>query len=485
MKENMLLDTTTKTTSILIVENPADQNTSILAQLRGSDYRLMRTDSMESVVSVLENEEVEMLICNLSNFDENSWSTLDRAKRKHPLVDFIIISENSIEWDKNSRLNEEGEFLSSPISTNQLLATIKRIARHQNVRMELLNLRGRMAMSYGFDNIIGISKPISDLKETVNKISPTDINVYLIGESGTGKKQLAHTIHYHSKRRMNSFVMVDCSIIPEYLHENEIFGTYSVANQLANSNRLNLTSSNINSPFQQSALEKANGGTLFINEIHRLTLPCQGKLIKFLQTFEITGSTHQTSFKADIRVIASTGTDIESLVEQGLFLKELHYLCNVFPIEMPTLSECSEDIELLVDYFLRRISFEMQTGSVTISRRAMEKLHNYNWPGNVRELENTLQRSAALCRENLIEAEDIRFISSSFTKPKRLKANNETKTISKTSLADNQKTIIKKVLEENQWNFTQSAQELGIGRTTLWRKVKKYQLKRPPETTEE
>ncbi|MEA1979603.1 MAG: sigma 54-interacting transcriptional regulator [candidate division Zixibacteria bacterium] len=464
--------------TILTIESSQSHN--INSMLKQTNNNIIQQNSIEKIMQIADSEQINLVVCDANDWDENEVQIIKNFKRKNKQTEFIIIiHEKSTLINK---FNNDFIIINAPFDANQFLNTVDRIIENSNLSQELLNLRGQVAMSYGFDNIVGISESIKNIKETIMKISPTEIYIHLTGPYGTGKKQLAHTIHYHSKRRKERFITLDCSILPQNMIETELFGTATISDNVENP-RLksnNSTSSN------QSLLEKADGGTLFINEIHLMPENTQRQLIMFLKTFEINSSTSNQKSKADIRLITSSPEKLEQLTANGKFSSELFNLINVFPIATLPLNKRLEDIELLVDYFLRTFAYQTNSQTMKLSRSALDKIRKYDWPGNVQELENTLLRAGALCHEQIIEADDIRFMNEQeIVTPQTISKNKPVNESGKTGLlSDNQKTVIKDALENNNWNFTQTAVELGIGRTTLWRKVKKFQLKRGPEEVE-
>ena len=279
----------------------------------------------------------------------------------------------------------------------------------------------------------------------------------LLGDTGTGRELLARVIHHHSNRRRNRFVTVDCSIANEDRLHLELFG-----------NGENLA----------GALRDANNGTLFIDSIESMPAAVQARLAEFLKTSSLTDPKTGLAVRVDIRhITAGIAMLPQSLKEVG-FVEELFYRLGVLPIRVPSLAERVEDIELLADYFLRKIAHETGGVEIGITRGAADKLVKHNWPGNVRELENTLRRAATLCRENLIDVPDIAFVRASGHGAETEGPHKTTFRKRTGLLDDHQRDVIVNALQENDWNFTQTAQELGIGRTTLCRKVKKYDLKK-------
>ena len=203
----------------------------------------------------------------------------------------------------------------------------------------------------------------------------------------------------------------------------------------------------------------------------------QQRLIQFMKNFKLSGAADTNDTRLDIRILSTANSDIEFAVTHGRFSAELWRLLGVINIQVPELAERVDDIEVLADYFLRKIAAETNKPALPISRSALDRLIRHRWPGNVRELENLLHRAVTLCQTDRLQAEDIVFLGSGGS-VESLPMPSERVSQPKTRLADNQRQLIEQALEDNNWNFTQTAQELGIGRTTLWRKVKKYKLQR-------
>ena len=385
---------------------------------------------------------------------------LKRIRACYPCTELMLITD--AELPEPEHPNRDISVIAPSVDKTHLLNAVGRAIRYGQLKRELDNLRSQVAMSFGFDNLIGISEPVLALRETIARVSPTDITIAVTGPSGSGKRLISKTIHHHSNRRYAALIGVDCTSLTGALLEAELFGSESV----------------------ESALKRADGGTLLINEINFMPQDVQLRLAEFLKDFRLPESSNAAGEKVDLRLVVTGDDDLDSMVNKGALRMELYQHLNVYPIRVPALRERTEDIESLVDYFLRLTAVRLECGPLSITHKALQKLYAHSWPGNVRELENTLQRAAGLCREGQIDDADIRFVGITASdgdtdEPLR-------KTVLKGRqglLADNQMSVIAEALEENDWNFTQTAQKLGIGRTTLWRKVKKYNLAR--ETVED
>lgn len=446
---------------ILLVDSDQTSRLSMAEALQKQQYHILESDQMSHAEQLLGEHDVDLVISVIATESETA-DTITRIRAASVQSEIIILSMNgSIENAVDAIHAGAFTYMVKPYSSDLLLAKVKSAIQGRRMKQELSVLREHVAMSYGFDNIVGISRPMTKLKETALRIASTDITVLISGASGTGKELLTKAIHHHSRRRVKRLVVVDCSAIPEALIESELFGH---------------AKGSFTSAFdtKRGLLEEADGGTLFLDEVHNMPASMQMKFLRFLQDSEIRAVGASTSKKVDVRIIAATNRDLTTMVEEGTFREDLFYRLNVIPLRIPQLSERAEDIEILTDYFLRKITREMNRGEVTITQQARERLLSHNWPGNVRELENTLKRAIALSQTTTIDTNGIQFIGSSV---KQAAADAQDLNVRR-PLSETQRDIIRKTLEENQWNFTQTAQELGIGRTTLWRKVKKFKLMR-------
>lgn len=302
-------------------------------------------------------------------------------------------------------------------------------------------------------NLIGESPKLKAVLSMISKVAPTDANVMILGENGTGKELVARSIHNQSDRASNIFVTVDMGALTESLFESEIFGHVKGAFTDARSDR-------------EGKFEAANGGTLFLDEIGNLSPAMQSKLLSILQRRTVIRVGENKERPIDVRVLAATNMDLESMVKEGSFREDLLYRLNTIEIQLPPLRERIGDIELLSSYFLKKHRHRYDKKSVDLSDRALSALREYHWPGNIRELEHTLERAVIMASGNQIEADDL------LLKPRK-KSQFESDT---TNLEEIEKQTIEEVIRRFDGNMSQVAKELGIGRTTLYRKIEKYGL---------
>jgi len=317
---------------------------------------------------------------------------------------------------------------------------------------------------YKFGNIIGQSVKMQELFELISRISQTDISVLIQGESGTGKELVSRAIHKMSSRSDKPFVVVNCGAIPENLLESELFGHLRGSFTGAVSDKKGL-------------FYEANNGTILLDEIAEMPQQLQVKLLRFLQEGDLKPVGSNETIKIDVRVLAATNKNLQEMVESGTFRSDLFYRLNVILLELPLLNNRREDIPLLADYFLKKYAQKLNKEVHELSEEALQKLYNYAWPGNVRELENAMEHAVALSLGKQITPDDF---PGPVKNAKQFNLQSASSKISNngfTKLKDVEKTHIAKILNDMSWDYEKACQVLGIGRTTLWRKIKEYDIK--------
>lgn len=348
------------------------------------------------------------------------------------------------------------DFVLKPWKNQKLLATILSALEHRKSRKEIVRLKATQQQNYttGFENFIGNSPAIKKVKDLTQKVAKTDANVLILGENGTGKELVAKAIHQHSLRSNESFVNVDLGAITESLFESELFGHVKGAFTDAKTDKI-------------GRFEMAQGGTLFLDEMGNLPMSLQVKLLTALQNQKITrvGSSKETN--VDFRLISATNMNIHEMVNEGDFRQDLLYRINTVEIKLPALRERTEDIPLLVEHFKSIYSKKYQKPDVEIDEDIIIKLTSYQWPGNIRELQHAVERAIILADSNTIDSLDS-FINHSSV--------NIQSTPDVVTLDDMEKAFIQKTLNENDGNVTQSARQLGLTRTAMYRRMNKYGL---------
>lgn len=464
-----MTQTDTSHDRILLIDQTTVVGSELKAALATEDYHVEVADSGCAALERLE-EEFDLLIAPDMVDDQSTVEFTAAVRHRYPNTGIIVVTTESNESQGAEALAAGAhDYLLTTSSQVRILASVRRVLQSMHMKNELTMLRQTVAMAHGFDNLVGSSDEMIKLKEMVRKLAPTDITVLIAGPSGSGKELLARIMHHHSRRRTGPFVAIDFSAQTSQSAAEQLFGS----DEAGDGSQLPAT----------TLLEQADGGTLFLDSVESISADLQVRLARFLTEFTIATNGARPSRKLDLRVMAATSRNLGSMVSDGEFDSELYNLISEINLSLPSLSRRPEDIELLCEYFLRRLPAGTTQTTISISREAVDKLLFHDWPGNVRELETCLSRAAALCRTDVLQPEDITFATSAGQSegPRELRI---LSTRSRNGLLDDtQRSIIARALEDNNWNFTQTAQELGIGRTTLWRKVKKYQLTREQAET--
>ncbi len=324
---------------------------------------------------------------------------------------------------------------------------------------EIKNLSEHLDERFKYENIVGKNKEIKQIINVLESVSQTDSSVLITGESGTGKELAARAIHLNSHRRTGPFTAVNCSAFAESLIESELFGHEKGAFTGAIKSKV-------------GRFELANGGTLFLDEIGDLSITVQTKLLRVLETREIERVGSNKPIKIDTRIIAATNKNLEREIEAGRFREDLYYRINVMNIQLPPLRERKDDLPILVNHFIEKFNSKFERNIKHFSSSAFDILMDYNWPGNIRELENVIEHCFVLCDSDIIQIEHL---------PKRLRER-EFNTIQSSDtnnfnhIKDAERNIIINTLKKHNGNRSKTAEELNIHPTTLWRKMKRFNL---------
>jgi DNA-binding NtrC family response regulator len=350
------------------------------------------------------------------------------------------------------------DFIEKPWNNEKLLATVNAAfeLRKSNLKVKELE-KQKSALNqntYNEAQLIFKSASMDNIMKTVAKVAKTDANVMILGENGSGKELIAQKIHALSNRKNEVFLSVDMASLSENLFESELFGHTKGSFTDAKEDRI-------------GKFEAANEGTLFLDEIGNLSYTMQAKLLTALQKREITRMGSNTPIPIDIRLISATNKDLSSLISENLFREDLLYRINTVKIELPPLRERTDDIAPLINHYLLLFSNKYNKPGIKINNQAMDKILSYKWPGNIRELKHTVEKAVILSETNTLTTEDFQFdktsqADSEFNKP--------------LSLEEAEKIIIKNALDRNNWNISEAAKELQVGRQTLYRKIEKYDI---------
>jgi len=368
-----------------------------------------------------------------------AYGDLDLAVKsiKEGAADFIQKS-----WDQD-------KILSTVISAYKLNQSKKEISRLQKKQDHL-----KTTLDADFVFYKGNTPVMQKVYDTIDKVAPTDANILVLGENGTGKELIARDIHHRSLRKNEIFVKVDLGALHENLFESELFGHEKGA----------FTDAKAAKP---GRFEIASGGTLFLDEIGNLSLAMQAKLLSAIQNREVTPLGSSRPILIDVRLICATNKPLYEMVEKGTFREDLLYRINTIQVEIPPLRERGEDIQHLASLFLLDLAAKYGKTGLTISKLAMEKISKFPWYGNVRELRHSIEKAVILANENVLKSDDFNFTLRS-GELQGLKGSY--------NIAENEKELIKDALNKYEWNLSRTSRALGINRSTLYDKIKKYGL---------
>jgi DNA-binding NtrC family response regulator len=445
---------------LLVVDDEASARSTLALLLRKRGHRVVEADGVASAAKRLAEEVFDLVVTDLRMPDGDGLDVLRAAKAHAPTTEVILLTAYA-EWKSAKDAIQLGalDYFEKGQEPDELFHRIDKALTGGALRRENENLRAQLRERFGLPGLIAQSPTMQTVLDLVGHVAPTDATVLIQGESGTGKEVIAKAIHHASARAARPFVAVNCGAVPETLLESELFGYVRGAFTGAAINKLGL-------------FEEADGGTLFLDEIAEMPGVLQVKLLRALQSGEVRrlGATRSATF--DVRVIAATHGDLVTLISQGSFREDLFYRLNVIQLVLPPLRDRREDIPALAEHFLARAASKLGR-QLRLSPPAIERLLRYPWPGNVRELENAIERAAILTRGDSVEAEDLPphvsaglQLGPSPSLPRQI------------SLAEAERAHILQTLERFGRNHSGAAEALGIGRTTLWRKLKEYGIDR-------
>lgn len=451
-----------KKQKILIVED--DSNAKKQLKWAFSDeYKVFMAEDKESSINIFKNEnpQIVMLDLGLSPFDEmgtEGLTILEEIISISPQTKVIVVTGNEDEKNalKAIRMGAYDYYL-KPINIDELKLIVKRALNIYELEDKSIKEVVKELSENRFGEIIGSCPQMLEVFRFIDNVSKTDATVLILGESGTGKELVAKSIHNNSLRKEKSFIVINCTAIPENLLESELFGFEKGAFTGAYAQK-------------KGKFEMAEGGTLFLDEIGELPLLLQVKLMRFLQEKEIERVGGNKKIKLDVRIITATNRELKVEIEKKNFREDLYYRLNVVATTLPPLRERGKDIILIAKYFVKKFCEENKLAQKFISREAEIMLKNYPWAGNVRELENVIKRGVIMSQKSLINPNDLKLEEKTF-----FENSSNIKSL-KQSIEEMEIKFLKEALERNKGFITRAAKELGISRGTLYDLIKKYNI---------
>ncbi len=449
--------------TILIVEDKESMAQMLKETLEAAGYHpLTAKDGMEGIRRIRENK-IDIVLTDLKLPKKDGMEVLRAAKEENPLLPVIMMTAFGT-VDVAVKAIKEGafDFITKPFDTDHLLHLIRKAVENQRLMAENILLKEEFSSLLGMPKIIGKSEKILDVAKKIQKVAPAKTTVLLLGESGTGKELFARAIHCMSPRKDYPFVPINCAAIPKELLESELFGHERGAFTGAESRKL-------------GKFDLADNGTIFLDEIGEMDLSLQAKIMRVIQEGEIERVGGLKAIPVDVRVVAATNKDIERAVSEGAFREDLYYRLSVFPIKIPSLKERSEDIPLLVDFFIKKYCAEMKKPVKEVAKEVLHMMMNHSWKGNIRELENTMERAIILSDGNVITPEHISLSSVNVkTAMDMLPMDGTLGDAAKQALRLAETQRIRKALQETKGNKTRAAELLDVSYKTLLTKIKEY-----------
>ncbi len=435
-------------------------------------YAVESAGDMGHARSLLRGRAADILLVNLPWGNGQGLELVSEVKLLYPQMSVIAMTaSNSVNTAVEAMRCGASDYLTKPFAVDELSTVLERAAATHTSDASSRQLRERLRLSQGLGAMIGRSGEMEKLYRILSKVAQTSHPVLILGESGTGKELVARTIHAYGPNGQKPFLPVDCGSLVPTLIESELFGYVKGAFTGANRSKDGL-------------LVSAEGGTVFLDEIGELSLDLQAKLLRALQEKEVrpVGATHRVAIKA--RIVAATNRDLASMVEKGTFRKDLFYRLNVVNLRLPSLRDRREDIPLLAAHFLERISRERGVKFI-LSDEALRTMMRHDWPGNVRELENAIERACTMSSGPVLRLGDLptQLQQQGLTAYRAAAASGEAEVADKSqqvkSLADLERDAILAAIRTLKGDKLQAAKLLGIGKTTLYRKLKEYGILDP------
>ena len=446
-------------TRILLVDDDKSSRESTRLFLEAEGFEVIAAKSGAEALEQL-TEGIAVIITDLVMPGVDGMEVLRTARDEVPHASVIMMTGQGSETAAVTALKSGAfHYLTKPVDPENLANLVRQACEKHRMAAEIATLHQQLQQKYGVDNIIGTSEPMRKVFEKIRMVADTKSTVLVDGESGTGKELVARALHQNSPRKKKPFVALNCAALPEALVESELFGHEKGAFTGAVDRRV-------------GKFQAADGGTLLIDEIGEMPLDLQSKLLRAIETRQVTPLGGNREISVDVRIVASTNRDLQKLIEDGRFREDLYYRLNVINIKLPPLRERREDIPLLVRAFINELAAENNRPVKDISPEALAQVQAFDWPGNVRQLRNTLESVIVTATREVIDTEDLpepirktpaKRVARSLVKPGM-------------TLEELEREAIRSALKRTGGNRTDTSQMLGISVRTLQRKIKEYGL---------
>lgn len=440
--------------SILVVDDERSVRDSLVKWFKEYGYEVDSAQDATETLKKMQPGKWDIILLDIKLPGMDGMELQQKIKAIDPNATIIMITAYaSVDTAVKSLKEGAYDYVTKPVDPDYLSHLVAKAIEQKHLLSENIQLKERIQELYEIDQIMGESSAMLKVFELIRAVAPTDTTVMIRGESGTGKELIARAVHSNSPRRFFPIITINCGGLTEGLAESEFFGHEKGAFTGALYRR-------------KGKLEMANQGTVFLDEVGNIDQKTQTDLLRVIETKQFTRVGGNEVIKVDFRLICATNRDLELAVKEGKFREDLYYRLNVFSISIPPLRERRSDIPLMANYFLKKLTANMNKPITGFSPEAMELLKNYDWPGNVRELKNAVERAVVVSKGPFIHTEQLPIPSVAGVTPQ------------KQTLEAVEKAHIQNILDQMGGNITRAAEVLGIDRATLYNKIEKYDLRR-------
>jgi len=452
-----------KEASILLIDDDDDILFSAKISLKKYFTNIITTNNPKMIITQLA-EQIDVVVLDMNyriGFEDGKeglyW--LKRIKEISPETTVILMTAfGNVNLAVDAIKQGATDFILKPWNTEKLYSIVNSgvelsRSKRKNKQLETIQYQQNKEFHQQTEHIIGTSPAMNNAVKLMRKVAPTDATILVLGENGTGKYVFAKEIHLQSNRKNHPFIHIDLGSLNENLFESELFGYAKGAFTDAQKDTL-------------GRFELAKGGTIFLDEIGNLPLHLQSKLLTVIQNRKVTRLGEATERAIDVRIICATNADIHTMVDEHTFRQDLLYRINTIELNLPTLRERQEDVILLANHFLKKLTHKYRKSIDGLSKSTIGALQKYHWPGNIRELEHIIERAVIITDNENIEPEDLHFSTKKFEVNTRISLN----------LEDTEKALIKNALDKHQGNISKASKELGLTRAALYRRLDKFNL---------
>jgi DNA-binding NtrC family response regulator len=451
-----------KDVRILVVDDRETDSDMLKKMLMEEDYTVDTAATGGQAIELFEQGGHHLAICDLQLPDMDGLEVMRHMKDTRPNTEVIMVTAHG-STTKAVEATKAGafDFVDKPLDFDELVIRIQNALKHRELIDENAELRGKLSARKEYFNIIGSSKQMQTIYDTIEAVAKSDANVLIVGESGTGKELIANAIHYNSLRARKPFIKVNCAALPKELIESELFGHTKGAFTGAHADK-------------EGLVQHAAGGSLMLDEIAEMPVELQPKLLRVLQERSYRKIGSEKTYAVDFRLISSTNRPPADAIRDGLLRDDLFYRISTITIHVPPLRDRSEDIQLLTEHFLHMYAQKYERPIDAVSQAAYQRLFGHAWPGNVRELQNVIERAVLLAKGTKIEPVDLPFDNGSL--PEGAPPGAGWDVPANMTLEDIERLVIEKTLQRTGGNKQAAANLLGIYRPRLYSKIRKYEI---------